>query len=82
MKFTEFTHKFKGKGKFSLYIISGNEYFLKKQALTEIKKHFFLEGGTEQGFIKFDNKDTGTNFLSEEIEKNSAKKCQEFYIII
>ncbi|ODS30279.1 MAG: DNA polymerase III delta subunit [Candidatus Scalindua rubra] len=76
MKFTEFTHKFKGKGKFSLYIISGNEYFLKKQALTEIKKHFFLEGGTEQGFIKFDNKDTGTNFLSEEIEKNSAKNAR------
>ncbi|MBS1257983.1 MAG: putative protein YqeN [Candidatus Scalindua arabica] len=61
MKFTEFVHKYSKTNNIPFYIVSGNEYFLKKQALTEIKKRFFSEGGVEQSLIEFNGKDTDRN---------------------
>ena len=61
MKFTEFIHKYKKMRELPLYLISGNEHFLKKQILTEIKKRFISEGGMEQGLVEFNTKDTGSN---------------------
>ncbi len=62
MKFTDFTHKCNNTNNLPFYLISGNEYFLKKQALTLIKKQFFLEGGVKEGLIEFNGKETGSNF--------------------
>jgi DNA polymerase III delta subunit len=56
MKFTEFVYKYNKTNNFPFYVVSGNEYFLKKQALMEIKKRFFSEGGVEQGLIEFNGK--------------------------
>ena len=77
MKFTEFSHKLeKILRKLPLYIISGNEYFLKKQALIEIKKQFFASGGAEQGLVEFNCKDTTSNIRIEETEDNDKTKVK------
>jgi DNA polymerase-3 subunit delta len=68
MKFTEFIHKYNKTNKFPFYIISGNEYFLKKQALAEIKKRFFSEGGVKQGLIEFNSNDAGSNSTGNQTE--------------
>lgn len=65
MKFSEFTQKYKKMKKAPLYIISGDEHFLKKQIFTEIKKRFISEGGTEQGLVEFNNKDTGSKIRNK-----------------
>ncbi len=62
MKFTDFLYKHNKTNNLPVYILSGSEYFLKKQALTGIKKQFFLEGGSKEGLIEFNGKDTGSNF--------------------
>ncbi|MCP4252883.1 MAG: DNA polymerase III subunit delta [Candidatus Scalindua sp.] len=62
MKFTDYLHKHSKSNNLPVYILSGNEYFLKKQALAGIKKHFFSEGGAKEGLIEFNGKDTGSNF--------------------
>ncbi len=62
MKFTEFLHKHSKANNLPAYILSGSEYFLKKQALTGIKEKFFLEGGVKDGLIEFNGKDAGSNF--------------------
>ncbi len=61
MKFTEFVHKYKKTRMLPLYVISGNEHFLKKQILAEIKKRFISEGGKQQGLVEFNSKDTSSN---------------------
>ncbi len=73
MKFTEFVHKYNKTNNFPFYIVSGNEYFLKKQALMEIKKRFFSEGGVEQGLIEFNGKDTNRNPAGNLTEGNNLK---------
>ena len=75
MKFTEFVHKYNKTNNFPFYIVSGNEYFLKKQALMEIKKRFFSEGGVEQGLIEFNGKDTNRNPAGNLTEGNNPKKA-------
>ena len=75
MKFTEFVHKYNKTNNFPFYIVSGNEYFLKKQALMEIKKRFFSEGGVEQGLIEFNGKDTDRNPADNLTEGNNPKKA-------
>ena len=75
MKFTEFVHKYNKTNNFPFYIVGGNEYFLKKQALMEIKKRFFSEGGVEQGLIEFNGKDTDRNPAGNLTEGNNPKKA-------
>ena len=75
MKFTEFVHKYNKTNNFPFYIVGGNEYFLKKQALMEIKKRFFSEGGVEQGLIEFNGKDTNRNPAGNLTEGNNPKKA-------
>ncbi len=85
MKFTEFVHKYNKTNNFPFYIVSGSEYFLKKQALMEIKKRFFSEGGVEQGLIEFNGKDTDRNFAGNLTEGNNLKKAGSptlFYDVI
>ncbi|MHC4268172.1 MAG: DNA polymerase III subunit delta [Planctomycetota bacterium] len=72
MKFTDFLHKYNKTNSLPFYLISGNEYFLKKQAFTEIKKRFFNEGGVKQGLIEFNCKDTGSASAGNQIESNNA----------
>jgi len=75
MKFTEFIHKYNKTNNFPFYIISGNEYFLKKQALAEIKKRFFSEGGgVKQGLIEFNSNDAGSNFTGNQTEDDNARR--------
>jgi DNA polymerase-3 subunit delta len=76
MKFTEFVHKYNKTNNFPFYIVSGNEYFLKKQVLMEIKKRFFSEGGVEQGLIEFNGKDTDCNPAGNLTEGNNPKKAR------
>ena len=76
MKFTEFVHKYNKTNNFPFYIVSGNEYFLKKQVLMEIKKRFFSEGGVEQGLIEFNGKDTDRNPAGNLTEGNNPKKAR------
>lgn len=76
MKFTEFVHKYNKTNNFPFYIVSGNEYFLKKQVLMEIKKRFFSEGGVEQGLIEFNSKDTDRNPAGNLTEGNNPKKVR------
>ncbi len=75
MKYTEFIHKIKVIRNLPLYIISGDEYFLKKQALTEIKKRFLADGGVEQGLVEFDIKNPGNarNKGAEDIIAGNVK---------
>ena len=75
MKFTEFVHKYNKTNNFPFYIVSGSEYFLKKQALMEIKKRFFSEGGVEQGLIEYNGKDTDRNFAGNLTEGNNLKNA-------
>ncbi len=75
MKFTEFVHKYNKTNNFPFYIVSGNEYFLKKQALMEIKKRFFSEGGVEQGLIEFNGKDADRNPAGNLTDGNNPKKA-------
>ena len=75
MKFTEFVHKYNKTNNFPFYIVGGNEYFLKKQALMEIKKRFFSEGGVEQSLIEFNGKDTDRNPAGNLTEGNNPKKA-------
>lgn len=85
MKFTEFVHKYNKTNNFPFYIVSGSEYFLKKQALMEIKKRFFSEGGVEQGLIEFNGKDTDRNFAGNLTEGNNLKNAGSstlFYDVI
>ncbi|MCP4253296.1 MAG: hypothetical protein GY775_07780, partial [Candidatus Scalindua sp.] len=76
MKFTDFIHKHSKANNLPVYILSGSEYFLKKQALTGIKKQFFLEGGVKEGLIEFDGKDTGSNFTLNQTEVNSTQNVK------
>ena len=76
MKFTEFVHKYNKTNNFPFYIVSGNEYFLKKQVLMEIKKRFFSEGGVEQGLIEFNGKDIDRNPAGNLTECNNPKKAR------
>ncbi|MGR3301340.1 MAG: DNA polymerase III subunit delta [Candidatus Scalindua sp.] len=85
MKFTEFVHKYNKINNFPFYIVSGSEYFLKKQALMEIKKRFFSEGGVEQGLIEFNGKDTDRNFAGNLTEGKNLKNSGSptlFYNVI
>ncbi len=85
MKFTEFVYKYNKTNNLPLYIVSGSEYFLHKQALIEIKKRFFSEGGAEQGLIEFNGKDTGRNFAGNLTEGNNLKNAGSstlFYDVI
>ncbi len=85
MKFTEFVHKYNKTNNFPFYIVSGSEYFLKKQALMEIKKRFFSEGGVEQGLVEFNGKDTDRNFAGNLTEGNNLKNAGSptlFYNVI
>lgn len=76
MKFTDFVHKHSKTNNLPVYIMSGNEYFLKKQALTGIKKQFFLEGGVKEGLIEFNGKDTGSNFTINQAEGNATQNVK------
>ena len=76
MKFTDFIHKHSKINNLPVYIMSGNEYFLKKQALTGIKKQFFLEGGVKEGLIEFNGKDTGSNITVNPTEGNTAQNAK------
>ena len=71
MKFTDFVHKYNKSNNLPFHVISGNEYFLKKQAITEIKKRFFREGGVKQGLIEFNSKDTGSAITGNQIDCNN-----------
>jgi len=85
MKFTEFVHKYNKTNNLPFYIVSGSEYFLKKQALMEIKKRFFSEGGVEQGLIEFNGKDADRNPAGNLTESNNLKNAGPstlFYNII
>ena len=86
MKFVEFTRKSLIIKDLSLLIISGDEYFLKEQALTEIKKRFLSEGGTAQGLIRFNSKDTRDNAriagLEDESRENAKGATVLFYDIL
>ena len=76
MQFTDFLHKHSKTNNLPVYIMSGNEYFLKKQALTGIKKQFFLEGGVKEGLIEFNGKDTGSNFTINQAEGNATQNVK------
>ncbi len=76
MKFTEFLHKHSKTNNLPVYILSGSEYFLKKQALTGIKKQFILEGGVKDGLIEFNGKDTGSNFNISQSEGNATQNVK------
>jgi DNA polymerase III delta subunit len=76
MKFTEFLHKHSKTNNLPVYILSGGENFLKKQALTGIKKQFFLEGGVKDGLIEFNGKDTGSNFNVNQAEGNATQNVK------
>ena len=56
--------------------MSGNEYFLKKQALTGIKKQFLLGGGVKESVIEFNGKDTGSNFTVNQADGNAAQNVK------
>lgn len=56
MKSSEYIRNSKKIGKLPLYFVSGSEYFLKKQTLSELKKQFFSAGGTVHGIVEFDGK--------------------------
>ncbi len=75
MKYTEFIHKIKAIRNLPLYIISGDEHFLKKQALAEIKKRFLADGGVEQGLVEFDikNPNNARNKGAENIIAGNVK---------
>ncbi len=73
MKFTDFLYKHNTTNNLPVYMMSGNESFLKKQALTGIKKQFFLEGGVKEGLIEFDGKDTVGGFA---VNQNEGKATQ------
>ncbi len=70
MKFTDFSRKHCNTNNLPFYVISGNEYFLKKQAFAEIKKQFFRQGGVKQGLIEFNSKDAGSTFTGK-LESNN-----------
>ncbi len=76
MKFTDFVHKHCKTNNLPVYLMSGNEYFLKKQALTGIKKQFFLEGGVKEGLIEFNGKDTGSNFTINPTEGSATQNVK------
>ena len=76
MKFTDFVHKHSKTNNLPVYLMSGNEYFLKKQALAGIKKQFFLEGGVKEGLIEFNGKDTGSNFTINSTEGNATQNVK------
>ncbi|MCR4290319.1 MAG: DNA polymerase III subunit delta [Candidatus Scalindua sp.] len=76
MKFTDFIHKHGKTNNLPVYIMGGNEYFLKKQALTVIKKQFFLEGGVKEGLIEFNGKETGSNFIVNQTEGNAGQNVK------
>ncbi len=76
MKFTDFVHKHSKTNNLPVYIMSGNEYFLKRQALNGIKKQFFLEGGVKEGLIEFNGKDTGSNITVNQTEGNAAQNVK------
>jgi len=76
MKFTDFIHKYSKTNNLPVYIMGGNEYFLKKQALTVIKKQFFLEGGVKEGLIEFNGKETGSNFIVNQTEGNAGQNVK------
>jgi DNA polymerase-3 subunit delta len=76
MKFADFAHKHCKTNNLPVYIMSGNEYFLKKQALTGIKKCFFLEGGVKEGLIQFNGKDMGSNFTVNQTEGNATQNVK------
>jgi DNA polymerase-3 subunit delta len=76
MKFTDFAHKHSKTNNLPVYIMSGNEHFIKKQALTGIKKQFFLEGGVKEGLIEFNGKDTGSNIIVNQTEGNAAQNVK------
>ena len=76
MKFTDFIHKHNKANNLPVYVVSGNEYFLKKQALNRIKKQFFLEGGVKEGLIEFNGKDTSSNFTVNQTEGNATQKVK------
>lgn len=86
MKFVEFTRKSLTIKDLSLLIISGDEYFLKEQALTEVKKRFLSEGGTAQGLIRFNSRDTRDNAriagLEDESRENAKGPTVLFYDIL
>jgi DNA polymerase III delta subunit len=72
MKFTDFAHKYNKTNSLPFYVISGNEYFLKKQAFREIRTRFFNEGGMKQGLIEFNSKDTGGTFTGSQIGSDNV----------
>ena len=76
MKFTDFAHKHNKTNNLPVYIMSGNEYFLKRQALTGIKKRFFLEGGVKEGLIEFNGKETGSNFTVKQAQGNTTQNVK------
>jgi len=76
MKFTDFVHKCNKTNNLPFYIMSGNEYFLIKQAVTGIKKQFFLQGGVKEGLIEFNGKDTGSNITVNQTEGNAAQNVK------
>ncbi len=76
MKFADFAHKHSKTNNLPVYIMSGNEYFLKKQTLTGIKKCFFLEGGVKEGLIQFNGKDMGSNFTVNQAEGNATQNVK------
>ncbi len=76
MKFTDFIHKHNKANNLPVYIVSGNEYFLKKQALNGIKKQFYLEGGVKEGLIEFNGKDTSSNFTVNQTEGNVTQNVK------
>ena len=76
MKITDFLHKHCKTNNLPVYMLSGSEYFLKKQALTGIKKQFFLEGGVKEGLIEFNGKDTGSNFTLNPAEGSATQNVK------
>ncbi len=76
MKFTDFLHKHCKTNNLPVYLLSGSEYFLKKQALAGIKKQFFLEGGVKEGLIEFNGKDTGRNFTVNQNESGATQNVK------
>ena len=76
MKFTDFVLKFNQINNLPVYIISGNEYYLKRQAFIGIKKQFFLDGGVKNGLIEFNSKDIGSNFTVNKTEDNTVKNVK------
>ncbi len=76
MKFTDFLHKHSKLNNLPVYIISGGEYFLKKQAMAGIKKQFFYEGGVKEGLIEFNGKDTGNDFIVNKAEGHAVQNVK------